>query len=75
MTDEDKEMRFGVVAVNRGFVTTEQIIEALNIQVREDIATGKHRKVGMILLEKGYMTMTQIDEVLNELARLPENTY
>ena len=67
MTDEDKEMRFGVVAVNRGFVTTEQIIEALNIQVREDIATGKHRKVGMILLEKGYMTMTQIDEVLKEM--------
>ena len=75
MTDEDKEIRFGVVAVNKGFATAEQVIEALNIQVREDIATGKHRKIGMILLEKGHITMTQIDEVLNELAKLPENTY
>lgn len=73
MADEDKEMRFGVVAVNKGFVTAEQVIEALNIQVREDIAAGKHRKVGMILLEQGHMTIMQIDEVLREVEKQPEN--
>jgi hypothetical protein len=70
----DKEMRFGVVAINKGYVTPEQVIEALNIQVKEDISAGKHRKVGMILLEQGHMTLMQVDEVLKELEEKLVNT-
>ena len=69
MTNVDKEMRFGVVAINMGYVTAEQVIEALNIQVKEDVAMGKHRKIGMILLEQGHLTVMQIDEVLRELEK------
>lgn len=69
----DKEMRFGVVAINKGYVTPEQVIEALNIQVKEDISTGKHRKLGMILLEQGYIIQSQIDEVLRELKQQTGN--
>ena len=70
MTEEDKEIRFGIVAVNKGYATAEQVIEALNIQVKEDISIGKHRKIGMILLEQGDLTLVQIDEVLHELEKL-----
>ena len=67
MTDERKEMRFGVVAINKGYVTPEQVIDALNIQVQEDISDGKHRKIGAILTDNGYLTSNQRDEVLQEL--------
>lgn len=70
MTEEDKEIRFGIVAVNKGYATAEQVIAALNIQVKEDISIGKHRKIGMILLEQGDLTLVQIDEVLHELEKL-----
>ena len=70
MTEEDKEIRFGIIAVNKGYATAEQVIEALNIQVKEDISIGKHRKIGMILLEQGDLTLVQIDEVLHELEKL-----
>lgn len=67
MKEERKEMRFGIIAINKGYVSPEQVIEALNIQVKEDMAEGRHRKVGMILQEQGHITETQIDEVLKEL--------
>lgn len=72
MTNEDKALRFGVIAVKKGFVSAEQVIEALNTQVREDISNGKHRKIGMILLEQGHLTPVQIDEVVKELEALRE---
>lgn len=67
MTDEKKEMRFGIIAINKGYVTPEQVIEALNIQVKEDMVAGKHQKVGMILQKLGHITDTQINEVLKDL--------
>lgn len=67
MTKEDNEIRFGIAAIDKGFVTTEQVINALGIQVKEDISAGKHRRIGMILIEQGHITLKQIDEVLKEL--------
>ena len=59
-----KENRFGVVAVKSGFITSEQLIEALTIQVLEELKGDKRRLIGKILYEKGYLTMPQIAEVL-----------
>ena len=56
--------RFGVVAVKSGFITPEQLIEALTIQVLEELKGDKRRLIGKILYEKGYLTMPQIAEVL-----------
>lgn len=67
MTDDKKEMRFGIIAINKGYVIPDQVIDALNIQVQEDMAAGKHRKIGVILLEKGHLTLEQVNEVLDEL--------
>ena len=62
-----RELRFGVVAVEKGFITPDQLFEALKVQVREDLEKEIHRLVGEILLEQGAMTPEQKDEVLEVL--------
>ena len=69
MTKEDGEIRFGIVAVEKGLVTPEQVIKALEIQVKENLDTGMHRRIGMILFEQGLITLSQIDEILQTLDR------
>jgi len=58
------EDRFGVVAVKSGFITPEQLCEALTTQVLEELKGTKRRLIGKILYEKEYITMPQIAEVL-----------
>ena len=64
------EKRFGVVAVEKGFITPDQLFEALKVQVQDDLETGNHRLLGEILLKQGTMTPSQIDEVLDVLTTL-----
>ena len=58
------EKRFGVTAVKKGYITSDQLIEALAVQVAEDISTGDHDLIGRILFEQGLLTLERIDEVL-----------
>lgn len=72
METEHLEKRFGIVAIEKGFVKPNEIVDALKIQVKEDVETGRHRLIGRILLEQGKLSMSQIDEVLEILGkRLP----
>ncbi len=72
METEHLEKRFGIVAVEKGFVTAEQIVEAMRVQVLEDVECGKHRLIGRILLEQGILKLAQVDDVLESLGkRLP----
>ena len=64
------ENRFGVVAVKGGFITPDQLTDALTIQVLEELEGDKRRLIGEILLEKGYITTDQIKEVLDFLKML-----
>ncbi|MBW1916188.1 MAG: hypothetical protein JRI86_14855 [Deltaproteobacteria bacterium] len=67
MMTKHHEIRFGVVAVKKGFVIPEQVVEALEVQVREDLSTGKHRRIGKILLEQQKIDDSQLNEVLHTL--------
>jgi hypothetical protein len=67
METDQLERRFGIVAVEKGFVSPRQIQEALEIQVRENIEKKKHRFIGTILVDQGYMKHSQISEVLKAL--------
>jgi hypothetical protein len=67
MPIENLEKRFGTVAVEKGYLTTDQLVQAMNIQITEDIQEGKHRLLGIILLELGFITEMQIDTVLKSL--------
>ena len=64
METANLEKRFGVIAIEKGYCSAEQFIEALKIQVMEDFNKGKHRLVGRILLEQGVMNLEQINQVL-----------
>ena len=62
------EGRFGTVAVEKGFITVNQLVDALAIQARENIEHGKHRPIGQILLDQGLLTEAQINEVLETMS-------
>lgn len=65
-------IRFGQVAVERGFITLGQLKEALAEQVDDDLANKRHRLLGDILLQKNYMTASQVEAVLNETLGFPD---
>lgn len=69
METDHLEKRFGVLAVERGFITANQLIEAMRIQITEDIEKGRHRLIGRILLEEGFITLPQIDHVLESMGK------
>ena len=74
--DIDKEIsgkycnRFGVNAVDKGFVTADQLKEALTEQAGDNLYNMPHRLIGRIFFDKSWMTDEQIDTVLNELFKL-----
>jgi hypothetical protein len=73
--DLDKELsekycqRFGKVAVNMGFVTPEQLKQALVEQFDDEISDKPHRPIGTILFEHGWITVEQIDKVMDRIFR------
>ena len=69
MKEQNIEIRFGIVAIDMGFITAEQLIEALRIQVIGDIEQKEHKLIGTILLEMGLVTREQIDKVVEEMAK------
>jgi len=74
MLDESKktahyEKRFGVIAVEKGFISQEELIHALTVQVREDLESGLHRLVGELFFDLEIMDANQIEEVVKEIMR------
>jgi hypothetical protein len=64
MKIEELDKRFGAIAVEEGFITIDQLMDALEVQVREELSGIKHRLIGRILFDLGFMTFLQIREVL-----------
>lgn len=58
--------RFGLIAIKKGFITEEDLINALSVQVREDVEFVTHRQVGEILFDLDIMNANQIEEVAKE---------
>lgn len=59
--------RFGMAAVGLGFITPEQLREAMVEQLDFNFETKVHRLIGEILHEKGWMTLEQIKETLEQM--------
>ena len=62
------QVRFGMIAVEKKFITAHQLVEATTIQVVEDIEGKPHRPVGAILANRGHITPSQIEEILRDIA-------
>lgn len=59
--------RFGQLAVQFGFITEAQLIEALACQVRAELIGKPHRLLGEILFDAEVMSTPQIEQVMTEL--------
>ena len=64
MAEETLQKCFGTIAMENGFITTEQLCEALKIQIMEEVEKKKHKLICTILFERGHMAFPQIHEVL-----------
>jgi hypothetical protein len=62
---EHYEKQFGMIAIDKGFITPDMLVQALKIQVEEEVEFHTHRLIGEILMEKDYITAMQIQEILN----------
>lgn len=70
MTEHDLYCsRFGKIAVECGFLTGEQLQQALCEQVEDDLSNRPHRVIGAICFDHGWMTPQQIEDVLNKMFR------
>jgi len=69
MEREHLEKRFGLIAVEKGYIKPEDLVDALKTQVLEDMGKGEHRLVGRILLETGLISPDQIQEILDILGK------
>jgi len=68
MMTEPNRKRFGTIAVEKGFISDAQLIEAITVQIYDDMAGKKHRLTGTILFDLGYLDTKQVDEVLRSMA-------
>ena len=64
---EHYEKRFGIIAVEKGFISAADLVKGLTIQVNEDLQKIPHRLLGEILFEMGVITDRQIEEVLSHI--------
>jgi hypothetical protein len=62
--------RFGKIAILKGFITEQQLVEALDDQIDYNLMNDNHKLIGEILLEKGLMTQDQIGIVLDNLSNI-----
>jgi hypothetical protein len=69
VTVEVHDKRFGVIAVEKGFINKEQLFEALKIQVEEDLSGKPHTLIGIILIKLGYLTHEEADDILLALKK------
>ncbi len=63
----DRYKFFGEIALEKRFVSTDQLYEALTLQARNRVEGVIEKQLGQILLELGYMDEEQISEVLDVL--------
>ena len=64
---EHYEKRFGITAVAKGFITPDDLVKGLAIQITEDIRNTPHRLLGEIFFDMNIMTDKQVEEVLSEI--------
>ena len=58
---------FGVIAVKKGFIKPDELINALRIQLMEYLDGKEPRRIGKILYDEGLMAIQNIDVVLQAL--------
>ena len=61
--------RFGTIAVDKGLISENQLIKALELQAKENVKEGKHRLLGQIFVDEELLTEAQVDEILETMSQ------
>jgi hypothetical protein len=61
---ERYEELFGLIAIEKGFITKDELSKAQALHVQEEFESGAHRHLREILFYKGTMSANQIEEVV-----------
>ena len=61
------QRRFGLIALEKGFIKADQLYEALITQRAQETGGAERRPLGMILKDRGYLTVSQINEIMQAL--------
>jgi hypothetical protein len=61
------DKRFGMIAVELGIITKQQLLVAMELQIENDLAGKEHLLLGQILMSGGIITKDQIRTVLTEM--------
>ncbi|MBU4002089.1 MAG: hypothetical protein KKB94_07205, partial [Proteobacteria bacterium] len=59
------EPRFGDTAISKGFISIDQLVEAMSRQLKQEADDGHHMLIGEILVDLGYMNHHQVQETLS----------
>ena len=59
-----QKKKFGTIAVEKGFISEKQLLNAIEIQTKENLNQGRHRLLGQILVDEGLLTKPQVTEIL-----------
>ncbi len=57
--------RFGTIAIEKEFITKDQLYSAIVKQVADDLEGKERRRIGSILYSLGHINSRQIDEIVN----------
>lgn len=68
MIEKAFNKRFGTVAIEKGYITKEELLEAMMVQIESDLDKTEPKLIGSILHDLHYMTAQQIDKVLESLS-------
>ena len=63
--ENNQRKRFGTIAIEKGYISDKEVIEALEIQNQKKLKKEKHRLLGQILVDKGCITEKQVAEILD----------
>lgn len=66
--EHPRQVRFGDLAIWKGYVTPLQVFVALQEQRDDDAAGRPHRYVGDVLVERGWLSPWELEDVLVSMA-------
>jgi rubrerythrin len=67
MSNKNARKRFGYFTIKKGFVTEDQLIEAMRIQISSEQKSDESNSIGQIMKEMGFITEEQINEVIKDI--------
>ena len=66
MRSDDDCIKFGLLALEKGYITEAQLGSAVSRQMEEDLKDMLHRRLGEILLAMEFMSEAEIKSILGD---------